>query len=51
MSGNFYQRQRHATLTKKPDQTTVGNDNMQSGIHAIIIWKYFYYPMYSFTAQ
>ena len=24
-------------LQKKPDQTTVGNDNMQSGIHAIII--------------
>ena len=22
---------------QKPDQTTVGNDNMQSGIHAIII--------------
>ena len=24
-------------LQKKPDQTTVGNDNMQSGIHTIII--------------
>ena len=45
--GEFLPKTTSRNPYKKPDQTTVGNDNMQSGIHAIIIWKYFYYSRYS----
>ena len=47
--GEFLPKTTSRNPYKKPDQTTVGNDNMQSGIHAIIIWKYFYSSMYSFS--
>ena len=35
--GEFLPKTTSRNPYKKPDQTTVGNDNMQSGIHAIII--------------